>query len=359
MASAPPDPSTSTTTSVAAAYRALVSRRRIGLTVLALAIVGVAVLDLLAGPAAIGIADLFRTLGHSEAVDPLAALIVWEIRLPQALLALAIGFALGLAGAEMQTILNNPLASPFTLGVSSAAALGASLALVFQWGIPGIATQWLVVANAFLFAMLCAWLLDLAGRWSGASTVNVVLFGIALVFTFNALVSLIQFVASAEALQGLVFWTLGSLDRASWLAVGVVLFVCAGIAPWSLRRAWALTALRMGELRAGSLGLDVRRVRLAALFRISLLAAVAVAFAGTIGFIGLVAPHIARHLFGEDHRYFLPGSALVGAVILGLSSAASKIIFPGVVVPLGIVTSLIGIPFFVAVVFRRSSIGRV
>ena len=277
------------------------------------------------------------------AADPSTRVIVWDIRLPQALMAALVGAALGLAGAEMQTILNNPLASPFTLGVSSAAAFGASLAIVLNLGLPGVPAGWLIAGNAFLFAALAALALDAAARRAGMNTQGVVLFGIAMVFSFNALVSLVQFVASAEALQNLVFWTMGSLSRSSWASAGALAAVALAL-PLALRQSWKLTALRLGEERAASFGVDVRRVRVEALARVSLLSALSVAFVGTIGFIGLVAPHIARRLFGEDHRYYLPGSALTGATILSLASLASKNLMPGVIIPVGIVTSLVGIP---------------
>lgn len=181
--------------------------------------------------------------------------IVWDIRLPYALMALLVGMALGLAGAEMQTILNNSLASPFTLGVSSAAAFGAALAIVLGIGIPGVPESGFIPANAFLFALLSALLLDSLTRWTRVPTSGVVLFGIALVFTFNALVSIMQFVADEDTLQGLVFWTMGSLARASWEKLAVLAAAMAIVLPWSLRRAWQLTALRLGEERAMSLAL--------------------------------------------------------------------------------------------------------
>ncbi|MBO9329936.1 iron-siderophore ABC transporter permease [Achromobacter sp. HZ01] len=336
-----------------AAYRHIL-RRRAGLIALLLAAIFMALLaDFTLGPSGLPWRDLWQTLTAPAAADPTTRVIVWDIRLPSALLAALVGMALGLAGAEMQTILNNPLASPFTLGVSSAAAFGASLAIVLQLGVPGIPDGWLVAGNAFLFALLAALLLDAVTRWGGMNTSTVVLFGIAMLFTFNALVSLVQFMASAEALQNLVFWTLGSLARPGWAAVAVLAAAVALALPLAMRQSWKLTALRLGEDRAASFGVDVRRVRVAALARVSLLSSLAVAFVGTIGFIGLVAPHIARRLFGEDHRYYLPGSALVGAVILSLASIASKNLVPGVIVPVGIVTALVGIPFFVAVVLRR------
>lgn len=310
-------------------------------------------IDFTLGPSGLPLRELLQTLLEPAAADPTTRVIVWDIRLPYALMAMAVGMALGLAGAEMQTILNNPLASPFTLGLSSAAAFGASLVIVLDLGLPGLPTEWMVAANAFLFALLSAMMLHGVAKWGQMDASGVVLFGIALVFSFNALVSLVQFVASAEALQGLVFWTMGSLSRATWTKLGALLLVFACLLPLSMRDSWRLTAIRLGEDRAASFGVDVRKVRLRALVRISFLSALAVSFVGTIGFIGLVAPHIARGMFGEDHRFYLPGSALVGGVILSLASIASKNIVPGIIIPVGIVTSLVGIPFFLAVVFRR------
>ncbi len=335
-------------------YRRVLRRRLLLLALFAVAILASLLLDFTLGPSGLTLHDLWQTLLHKASVNPGQQVIVWSIRLPQALMAVLVGAALGLAGAEMQTILNNPLASPFTLGVSHAAAFGAALAIVLNLGIPGVPDEWLVAINAFIFALIATLLLDLLARWRKADTSVVVLFGIALGFTFGALVSLIQFVATEDSLQALVFWTLGSLARASWLKVGL-LALAVGIAlPLALRRAWQLTALRLGEDRAASFGIDVKRLRLGTLLRVSVLSALAVAFVGTIGFIGLVGPHIARLLFGEDHRFYLPGSALAGALILSLASVASKNIIPGVLIPVGIVTSLVGIPFFLSIVLRRT-----
>jgi len=336
-------------------YRQILLRRCALMLALGLVICISIVIDFRLGPSGLSWQELTQTFFAPAQANPTTRVIVWDIRLPYALMAMVVGLALGLAGAEMQTILNNPLASPFTLGLSSAAAFGASLVIVLDLGLPGLPVEWMVAANAFLFAILSAMLLHAVARWGQMDASGVVLFGIALVFSFNALVSLVQFVASAEALQGLVFWTMGSLSRATWLKLGALLLVFMLILPLSLRDSWRLTAIRLGEDRAASFGVDVRRLRLRALVRISCLSALAVSFVGTIGFIGLVAPHIARAMFGEDHRFYLPGSALVGGVILSLASIASKNIVPGIVIPVGIVTSLVGIPFFLAVVFRRRS----
>lgn len=334
-------------------YRQVLRQRLMLIGVLALAILASVILDFTLGPAGLSLDTLWQTLTHPDAVDAGTRVIVWDIRLPYALMAVVVGFSLGLAGAEMQTILNNPLASPFTLGVSSAAAFGAALAIVLGIGIPGVPDQWFISANAFVFALFAALMLDGVTRWTKVSTSGVVLFGIALVFTFNALVSMMQFIASEDTLQGLVFWTMGSLARASWEKLGVLTAAFAILIPFSMLSSWKLTALRLGEDRAVSFGIDVRRLRLATLLRISILSALAVAFVGPIGFIGLVAPHIARMMFGEDHRYYLPASALVGALVLSLASVASKNLIPGVIIPVGIVTSLVGVPFFLSTILRH------
>lgn len=311
--------------SISRRYRLIVRKRLLLALGIALAIIVSLLLDFTFGPAGLSFTELWQSLLHPASVSPGTRIIVWQIRLPYALMALLVGMALGLAGAEMQTILNNPLASPFTLGVSSAAAFGAALAIILGISIPGVPSSWAMV----------------------------VLFGIALVFTFNALVSMMQFIADEDTLQGLVFWTMGSLARASWEKLLTLALAFVIVMLWSMRSAWQLTALRLGEDRAMSFGIDVRRLRLSSLLRISLLSALSVAFVGPIGFIGLVAPHIARMLFGEDHRFFLPGSVLTGGLVLSLASIASKNIFPGIIIPVGIVTSLVGVPFFLSIIVRH------
>ncbi|EOG1410440.1 FecCD family ABC transporter permease [Proteus mirabilis] len=313
----------------------------------------VLILDFTLGPSGLSLTELWNTLISPETADAGTRVIVWDIRLPYSLMAVVVGMSLGLAGAEMQTILNNPLASPFTLGVSSAAAFGAALAIVLGIGIPGVPAQWFISVNAFIFALLATLLLDFISRWMRVSTSGIILFGIALVFTFNAAVSIMQFIANEDTLQGLVFWTMGSLNRASWDKLYILLVVLVIIFPLSLLNAWKLTALRLGEDRAMSFGINVRRLRLTTLLRISIISALAVAFVGPIGFIGLVAPHIARMTFGEDHRFYLPASALIGALVLSIASLVSKNLLSGVIIPVGIVTSLVGIPFFVSIILRH------
>ncbi|WFQ80123.1 iron ABC transporter permease [Xenorhabdus sp. SF857] len=338
---------------IKAHYRHILRRRIAWILFIILAIGISVVLDFTIGPSGLSLQTLWQTLFSPDSVNVATRVIVWDIRLPYALMAVVIGLSLGLAGAEMQTVLNNPLASPSTLGVSEAASFGAALAIVLDIGIPGIPEQWFISANAFLFALLAALMLDGITRWTRVATTGVVLFGIAMVFTFEALVSMMQFIATEDTLQGLVFWTMGSLGRATWEKLGIMMLVFSVITPISLSNSWKLTALRLGEDRAISFGINIGRLRLGTLLRISILTALAVAFVGPIAFIGLVAPHIARIVFGEDHRFFLPASALIGALVLSMASIASKNLIPGVIIPVGIVTSLVGVPFFLSIVLRH------
>lgn len=309
--------------------------------------------DIATGPAALPLSDVLTGLLTPEALPRGQSVILWDIRLPYAVMALAVGAALALAGAEMQTVLNNPLASPFTLGVTNAATLGAAMAIVLDLSLPGLDQTWLIPVSAFVLAMASTVLIQLLARMQGSSTETVVLFGIAMVFVMNALLWLVQYVASADAIQQIVFWTMGSLARATWEKVAIVALVVAVCLPLSLRHVWSMTALRAGEDHARSFGIRVERLRMMALLRASLLSAVAVSFVGTIGFIGLVGPHLARLTLGEDHRFYLPGAVLAGAGVMSMASIASKTIVTGAVLPVGIVTALVGIPLFMALILGQ------
>ncbi len=278
--------------------------------------------------------------------------IVWEIRLPMALTAVVVGASLAIAGTEMQTILDNPLASPYTLGLSAAAGFGAAVAILSGAALFG-RTEWAVPGFAFLGAITGCAAIYAVGRLRGLSSGIMVLAGIAILFLFQSLLSLVQYLASPETLQEIVFWLFGSLLKASWQTVAVTAVVLFAVLPLLARDVWRLTALRLGEERARSLGIDVERLRLRVFLAVSLLTAAAVSFVGTIGFVGLVAPHVARMLVGEDQRFLLPLAALCGAVMLSAASILSKLISPGAVVPIGIVTAVAGLPFFFVLVLRR------
>ncbi|CAI8811378.1 iron complex transport system permease protein [Pseudomonas sp. IT-347P] len=331
-------------------YRRLVLRKRLILAALIVLLLCSVLLDLALGPASYSFSEVLGALFSPDSASPQVRVVMWDIRLPVALMAVAVGAALSLAGAQMQTILNNPLASPFTLGISAAASFGAALGLAFGVALFPLAAQFMVPLNAFIMAMLSALLIHFLSMRRGVTAETIVLLGIALVFTFNALLALVQFFATEQAVAAVVFWTMGSLTKATWPKLGVICVVILITLPIFAKRAWALTALRLGDDKAASFGINVRSLRFQTLIMVSLLASFPVAFVGTIGFIGLVGPHIARMLIGEDQRFFLPASLLTGSLILSASSVVSKTLIPGAIFPIGVVTSLIGVPFFISLI---------
>ncbi|WP_279482466.1 iron ABC transporter permease [Aureimonas sp. SK2] len=334
-------------------YRVLAFRRIALLLVLLAALLVSICVDMALGPANYAVGQVLDALFDASSVSDQLRVVVWDIRMPIALMAVTVGASLSVAGAQMQTILANPLASPFTLGISAAAAFGAALALVAGTAILPVAINYMVPINAFLMAMAAALFIHFASTMRGVTVETIVLLGIALVFTFNALLSLLEYLASEQALAAVVFWTMGSLTKATWPKVAITAAVLVVTVPLFARQAWALTALRLGEDKAASFGVNVRRLRLRTMLTVSLLAAIPVAFVGTIGFVGLVGPHMARMLVGEDQRFFLPASVLCGALLLSVTSVVSKTLLPGAILPIGVITALVGVPFFFVLIFTN------
>lgn len=313
--------------------------------------------DIMTGSSMLSVSEVLSAIFNTGNVSPTTNVIVWTLRLPSATMALVVGACLGIAGACMQTLLDNPLASPYTLGVSAGSGFGASLILVTGIGTATFLGSIMVPIGAFCGAMLVSGTIFLISRLRGFSTSILVLSGIGLMFFFQALQSVLQYSASAETLQSIVFWTMGNLTKANWKNIAVVslsLFVCA---PLILLDSWKLTALKLGDTKAKSLGIKVDRLRVKMLVIISVLSAFAVSFVGTIGFVGIVGPHIARMLVGEDQRYFISLSAICGAAMLSLASFISKLVVPGALLPVSIVTSIIGVPFFFIIMFSRNKRG--
>lgn len=304
------------------------------------------VIDTMTGSAMLPAKEVLSCIFSPENASETTHVIVWSMRIPIAIMALTIGTALGTSGAVMQTILHNPLASPYTLGVGAGSAFGASLAIVMGWGEIGVSL------SAYVFSFLICLLIYGMGKSRGMSTNSMVLAGIALLFLFQALQALIQYGASETENQSIVFWTFGSLQKSTWGKLSITVLITAVCIPFIMKDSWKYTALLMGDEKADSLGIRVDYIKLKAFFIISLLAAVAVCFTGTIGFVGLAGPHIARMLVGEDQRFYIPVSAVCGAAVLSAASIISKIIVPGTIFPIGIITSIIGVPFFFVLVIR-------
>ncbi len=327
-------------------------RRRIAILCAALAVLACAlIVDVLTGPAFLSVGEVWTALIAPEQSDRRVAAIVNAIRLPQALMALTVGAGLGAAGALMQGILGNPLASPYTLGFSAAAGFGAAIVILSGVTLPFWPEMTIPLA-AFVAAGLAAAIVYGVSRVKGASAEVMVLAGIATLFLFQSLQSLIQYLAAPEVLQQIVFWLFGSMGKANWtnvsIAAGIVAVGCTLIL-FDLRR---LTALRLGDDRAAAVGVDVGKLRVKIFVVVALLTAGSVAFVGTIGFVGLVAPHLARMLVGEDQRFLIPLSALMGALVMAGASVLSKTLSPGGIIPIGIVTAVIGVPFLFFLILR-------
>lgn len=309
--------------------------------------------DVIVGPASLTLRDVWLAVMQSPEVSKNADVIIWSIRLPTAVMALLVGASLGIAGAGMQTILDNPLSSPYTLGISAGAGFGASLVVVIGLSSLEFLGEFMVPFGAFVFAGLTSFFIYSINKIKNFSSETMILAGIGMMFLFQALQSLMQYMATPEALQNIVFWTMGSLTKANWLSISIVLVALLVMLPLMMRESWRLTALKLGDEKASGLGVNVENLRVKIFLFISIITAVAVSFVGTIGFIGIVGPHIARMLVGEDQRYFLPLSAVCGMVILSLASIASKMLIPGAMFPIGIVTAIIGVPFFFSLVLTR------
>nr|WP_319515118.1 iron ABC transporter permease [uncultured Cohaesibacter sp.] len=286
-------------------------------------------------------------------VSSLQEKVVMQLRLPRIVMALVGGAGLSVTGVMMQGITRNPLVSPFTIGLSPAAAFGAALAILFgalqmpDWG------PYMIVGGAFVSAIVCAGIvLGIAGL-SGISAITIILAGIGLTYLFSAFTATLQFVATQEQLAAIVHWTFGSLNAASWNEVGIAGLVLVISMPVFCKQAWALNALAAGEETAASLGYNLKLIRLiAALFSV-LVTACIIAFTGVIGFIGLVAPHIARMVIGNDHRWLIPYSMIIGALLLLVADTIGRSLFSPAVIPVGIVVAYVGVPLFVHLILRQ------
>ena len=307
------------------------------------------VLDVATGPSLLSPEEVIRSLLNYGERDLMTDSIVRGLRLPIALMALAVGASLGAGGAQMQTLLNNPMASPYTLGMAAAAGFGAAAMLASGgFGLPDMIA---VPLGAFVFSMIAAIFLFFLASMRRTSVESIILGGIALLFLFQSLISLIQFIASPELSQQILFWLFGSLTKTTWptLSITAVVTIVCCLLLWL--DSWKLAALRMGEMRASSLGVNVRMLRIKVLIIVAVMTATATSFVGVIGFIGLVAPHLARTCVGEDQRFYLPMSMLSGALMLSAASVLSKSIIPGALFPVGIVTAIIGVPFLLWLIF--------
>ncbi|AYZ73899.1 iron ABC transporter permease [Fusobacterium necrophorum] len=333
-------------------YRKMIRKRMRILFFLFLILLFLILLNVSVGSSHITILEIleiiFRNEGRGNHV-----MIVKQVRMPMALMAVVVGASLGVGGCEIQSILRNPIASPYTLGITSAASFGAAMGLLLNSNVFFLPDTLAVTGNAFFFTVLVSLGIYVFSFQKRISKTAIILFGIALNFLFSSLTMILQYIAEEDKLQSLIFWTFGSLLKTTWNKFYFVFWVLLFTSIVLYRNAWKLTAMTLDDNKARSIGVPVQQLRRRTILIVSLLSAVSVSFVGTIGFVGLVAPHISRQFVGEDQRFFMPLSALLGAVILSCSFLLSKLIIPGVILPIGLVTSVIGIPFFIAIIFGK------
>jgi iron complex transport system permease protein len=279
-----------------------------------------------------------------------ARLILFEIRLPRVLMGLVAGWTLALAGLLLQALFQNPLAGPYTLGVSSGASLGAALCLALP-ALALIPSRLGALVGGLLAGLLVAALGSKADR-RGAG--GLLLAGVALSFTFSSLLLLIQVMSDAGRSLRILRWLMGGLDLASWEALLPSALLLAPVAVVLQRMAGHLDLLSLGEETARSRGLDTRHARWLVFLLSSLLVALLVARTGPIAFVGLMAPHFGRMLVGGRHHLLLPAAGLAGALLLVLADAAARLILAPAELPVGVLTSLLGGPFFLFLLLRNA-----
>jgi iron complex transport system permease protein len=287
--------------------------------------------------------------------------IIVQIRLPHSLAALAAGAGLSVSGAAMQTILRNPLGSPFTLGISNAAAFGAAFSVMIlgsgtmhSTGADAviISSPYLTTLSAFVFCLLTAGIILAVSKIKHASPEVMVLTGIALGALYSAGTMFLQYFADDVQLAAMVFWTFGDLARVSWKELAILSVVTVASLLYFFSNRWNYNALSAGDETAASLGVPVARVRLIGMVAASLVTATIISFVGIIGFVGLVCPHMVRRVIGSDHRFFMTGSALTGSLLLLAADMGARLVMAPHVLPVAILTSFLGAPVFIYLLIR-------
>ncbi|MHB8118241.1 MAG: FecCD family ABC transporter permease [Methanothrix sp.] len=337
-------------------YARFLTRKFLVLLAALLGIVALAGIAVTFGSAHITAAEVYssilaRFLPNYFQTNDFVDTIVWKLRLHRVVMAIFSGMGLAIAGAAMQGILRNPLASPFTLGIASAASFGASLAIILGAGFIG--GEYLIVGNAFIFTMIASLAVYGLAKYRGISPETMVLAGIAIMYLFSAMTSFLQYVGHAEQVHEVVFWMMGSLGRSSWDKVALIASVTVISSLILMRLSWDINTLGAGDETAKSLGVNVELVRVSGMMLAAFITASVICFTGTIGFIGLVAPHITRMVISGDHRFLLPASGLFGALLLLAADTVARTIMAPVILPVGIMTAFMGVPFFLYLFMKR------
>lgn len=283
-------------------------------------------------------------------------MIIWDIRLPRVLLAFVVGASLALAGAAFQGLLRNPLADPYTIGVSSGAALGAVLTLFFKLSLFGLGVYtlpFMAIVGAFVALVIVFGLTRMASRTFAIETI--ILAGIILGSFIGAIISLIVALSDQDNMRQILYWLMGSVGSKGWGHVQLILPFFAVGALMLLLNTRELNALALGEQSAQNLGVNVQRRKIFILIGASILTGASVAVSGQIGFVGLVIPHLVRLVMGPNHRHLLPLSIIVGGAYLVIADLVARMIIAPQELPIGVITALIGAPIFALLLFRQKA----
>ncbi|WP_373838686.1 FecCD family ABC transporter permease [Methanospirillum sp.] len=287
---------------------------------------------------------------------PSEKIVVIDFRLPRVLLAILTGISLAIAGCVMQALLRNPLVSPFTLGLSSAASFGAAMAIVFGASllpfIPPEFQNGIIILCAFLLGWLSILLIYGISRMKGSSSATLILAGVVIGYIFTAGVMILKYLTNDEKLREITLWLMGGMWGANWGAIVIVAPITILCFLYLESLAWDLNTLAAGDDVAKNLGVNVNRLRIKGLLVSTLAASACLAFTGIIGFIGLMGPHIGRMLIGNDNRYLIPCSALLGALVLLVSDTAARTIMDPIEIPVGVIMYVIGGIFFMFLILR-------
>lgn len=347
---------TTTTTGGAARATTRLSRISLGLPILALAMaLGISVGEAWIPPEVIWKTLANRIAGAGFDLNPIEAGIVWNYRLTRTIVAAACGAGLAVTGVVMQALLRNALADPYILGISAGASTGAVTVMVLGLGAGTLSLS----AGAFGGAILAFGLVVLLARAAGAGTGLpqaglIILAGIAGTQMFNALTSfIIAQAASAEQVRGITFWMMGNMSGVRWPDVMLAVPVAATGVLICLANARSLDAFTFGAEAAATMGISVLWVQTLLIGTVTLITAVMVSIVGAIGFVGLVIPHAARFLFGVRHAQLVPASAFIGAIFLVIADVVSRVIVPNQVLPIGVITALVGAPGFAIILIRN------
>jgi iron complex transport system permease protein len=348
---------------IANQYSARLRRNMLLMGGLLVLLLGMCVFGLSVGGASYSIRESWNALLAGPNQNPanidIRRQIIWTLRVPRVLTGLVCGIGLAVSGLVMQTILRNPLASPYTLGISAAASFGAGLGIVTNFSLlaallpEALRHDIMIIGNSFVFTVLCTFLIYFLSKLKKVSAETIVLFGVAMMFVFEAATSFLQYIGQPEELAELVYWMFGSLSKASWQKLQICTVCVAVCLLLTYRHAWNFNALMLGDESAQSSGINVERLRVTGLLLSSLMTAVIVSLLGPIGFIGLVAPHIGRMLVGGDHRFLIPTTCLAGALLLILADTLSCLVLAPAILPVGITTSFVGVPLLIYLVMRR------